>query len=302
MTFVTAKTRTRFQNILFATDFSHAFDHAIPFVKRFARQFDSNVVALHVRTPAVNPMTYPSTWKIEIAAAEALDNQHREQLSKDLADLMTKVELDEGNLRENLDEALQKYNIDLVVMGTRGRGGIAKAVLGSATEEILRTVQCPVLAVGPNADCENEKMKSILFATDLAADASAPAAAYALSLAQEFQANLALLYVSRESPETSFVTWLNAKDSAKRTLKNLIPEDAEAWCKADCLVERGDPVERILELAAVRDIDLIVLGAKPEAGFPGASTHLPFTTVHKIIAEAKCPVMTVRSGVQAASV
>ena len=58
----TAKTRTRFENILFATDFSPAAAHTIPFVKKLARHFQSNLVALHVEPPVVNPMTQAATW------------------------------------------------------------------------------------------------------------------------------------------------------------------------------------------------------------------------------------------------
>lgn len=55
----TAKTRTRFENILFATDFSASAALAIPFVKKLARHFQSNLIALHVKPPVVNPMTEP---------------------------------------------------------------------------------------------------------------------------------------------------------------------------------------------------------------------------------------------------
>jgi len=55
----TAKTRTRFENILFATDFSPAAAHAIPFVKALVHHFQSNLVVLQVKPPVVNPITQP---------------------------------------------------------------------------------------------------------------------------------------------------------------------------------------------------------------------------------------------------
>ena len=58
----TARTAASFRNILFATDFSPAAAHAIPYVKRIAKHYDANLVALHVRPPVVNPMTEPAYW------------------------------------------------------------------------------------------------------------------------------------------------------------------------------------------------------------------------------------------------
>ena len=52
--------------------------------------------------------------------------------------------------------------------------------------------------------------------------------------------------------------------------------------------------ERILEVAKERNANLIVLGIRRSGGFPGAVTHLPFATAHKVVSHATCPVLTVR--------
>ncbi|HET9802466.1 MAG TPA: universal stress protein, partial [Candidatus Acidoferrum sp.] len=115
------------------------------------------------------------------------------------------------------------------------------------------------------------------------------------SLAQEFQARLTLLHVVSEPKAGELVGWFDVQESAKKLLANLVPAEAEAWCKPEFFVERGDPAERILDLANLRDVDLIVVGAQPESGVPGAATHLPISIAHKIVARANCPVLTVRS-------
>ena len=290
----TARTRTRFENILFATDFSPAAAHAIPFIKKIAKHFQSNLVALHVRPPVVNPMTEPGTWPTEIEAAKVFDKEHREQLLDTFAGINTEVQIEEGDIQSRLDNAMQKHNTDLVIIGTRGRTGLAKMLLGSVAEEIFRTVPCPVLTVGPNSDAATADIREILFATDFASEAPA-AAAYAISLAQEFQARLTLLHVVPEPKPGDLVSWSNVQESSKNLLHKLVPPEAEAWCKPEYFVERGDPGERILDLANLRAVDLIVLGAQPEKGVPGAATHLPIATAHKVVAHAKCPVLTVRS-------
>jgi nucleotide-binding universal stress UspA family protein len=76
--------------------------------------------------------------------------------------------------------------------------------------------------------------------------------------------------------------------------KHLMPPDAEMWRSPECLVQRGDVAESILEFAKRRDADLIVLGMHKAYGVPGAATHLPMTTMHKVMANAQCPALTVR--------
>lgn len=290
----TAKTRTRFENILFATDLSPAAAHAIPFIKKIARHFESSLVALHVKPPVVNPMTQPATWPVDLAAAEDFNKNHRQELLDTFAGIHTEVLIEEGDIQSRLDKAIQKHNTDLVIIGTRGRTGLAKMLLGSVAEEIFRTVPCPVLTVGPHSEARKADIREILFATDFASEAPA-AAAYAISLAQEFEARLTLLHVVPEPKPGELVSWSEVQESSKKLLRKLVPPEAEAWCKPEYFVEHGDPGERILDLANLRDVDLIVLGAQPEKGVPGAATHLPIATAHKVVAHANCPVLTVRS-------
>ena len=289
-----AKIRTQFENILFATDFSAAAAHAVPFVKKIARHFQSNLVALHVKPPVVNPMTQPTTWQADIVAARVFDKKHRDELLDTFAGINTEVMIEEGEIQSCLQSAIEKHDTDLVIIATRGRTGVAKVLLGSVAEEIFRTLPCPVLTVGPHSDPAKANIREILLATDFGSE-SQSAAAYAVSLAQEYQARLTLLHVVPERKPGELVSWFDVQESSKQLLRKLVPAGAEAWCRPEYLVERGDPAERILDLANLRAVDLIVLGAQPEKGIPGAATHLPIATAHKVVAHADCPVLTVRN-------
>ncbi len=133
-------------------------------------------------------------------------------------------------------------------------------------------------------------MSEILYATDLMADFPA-AAPYAISLAQENQAHLGLLYVI-ENPKTGeLVRPAQVAEAKVRKLRQLVSEQAELWCEPKYFVEQGIPAEKILELAEMRHASLIVMGARPVKGF---ATHLNAGTVHKVVSQAKCPVLTIR--------
>ena len=291
-----AKTAVGFRNILFATDFSAAAAGAIPYVKRIAKHYEANVVVLHVHPSAVNPMTPPETWAADAAAEEARDQRHREELLNIFAGIPTQVRIEEGGIESSLETAIEKNNIDLVVIGTRGRTGFGKLLLGSVAEEILRTVTCPVLTVGPHADLargSDGQIREILYATDFASQTQT-SAAYAVSLAQEFQARLVLLHVVPQLEPNDLVMASDVIKSSKALLQKLVPAEAMAWCKPEYYVQEGNPAEKILDLAHLRESDVIVLGVKREEGVPGAATHLPIATAHKVVSHATCPVLTVR--------
>jgi len=134
----------QFENILFATDFSPTAAHAIPFIKKIARHFQSNLVAVHVRSPVVNPMTQPTTWEADIEAAKAFDKEHRDELLDTFLGINTEVLVEDGDIQSRIGDAIQKHNTDLAIIGTRGRTGIAKVsqyVLNACGPECESTSQ-----------------------------------------------------------------------------------------------------------------------------------------------------------------
>lgn len=294
---VEAATRVEIKNVLFLTDFSPAAAAALPYAREVAKRFGAKVHALHVRGPAVNPMTDPNTWAALEKAAEIQRNGEIETLQKALSGMHPDVIVEEGEFWATLESAVEKNAIDLIVLGTRGRSGIGKFLLGSVAEEVFRRASCPVMTIGPFADGEPPKaseFKKILFATDFTAE-SVGAAGYAISLAQEFQAHLTLLHMIREAKPGDLVNQAELASSSMRLLRTMIPRDAELWCTPHFLVEQGTPAEKILQIARREEADLIVLGVRRHGGFPGASTHLPVATDHKVVAHAGCAVLTVRS-------
>jgi len=289
------KQRVAFRNILFATDFSSAANSALPYAAGFARSFGANLFAMHVKEPA-NYALPPELWQNVQDVCDSEMQQLRAALGRDFPELKPEFVEGEGSVWSALAVAVKEHKIDLIVVGTRGRTGIGKVLLGSQAEEIFRRAPCPVLTVGPRAQSENERrgnLGSILFATDFGS-ASHAAAPIAVSLAEENQAKLTLLHVIENGGADHLSHPAQFLESSERQLRALVPEEAKIWCAPHFLAEPGNAIEKILEVAERTHADLIVLGVHKPEGVAGAVTHLPIATVHHIVAHAKCPVLTVR--------
>lgn len=142
------------------------------------------------------------------------------------------------------------------------------------------------MAVGPavtGQPKQNAELNRILYATDFSAESLA-AASYAISIVQEHRAQLILLHLIEEGGDAP--TMLH-------TLHQLIPFGADLRCEPICVVERGTPWTKILEVAEGHDADLVVLGVHADKGlFP---KHLMRTGIFRIVAQAQCPVLIVRA-------
>ncbi len=283
-----AYTRIQLKNILFATDFSPAEGVAIPYAGELARRYGAKLHVVHVRPPVIGPLPDLASRQGVEEAAKIDEEQQRRGIAASFPGIQLEVLIREGDLWSNLAAAIGANCIDLIVIGTRGHSGIANFFLGSAAEEILQKAVCPVLTVGPHSPAGPKRgweFTKILFATDLSSETVA--APYAISLAQEYQARLTLLHVIERPQAADF-------SRSAELLRNLVPEEAELWCVPEYLIELGSAAEKILEIAAERQVDLIVMGAHRPGGFPGATIHLPITTPHKVVSQSKCPVLTVR--------
>ena len=105
-------------------------------------------------------------------------------------------------------------DINLFVIGTHGRRGVEKMLLGSIAEEILRCAQRPVLMVGPESSVAPEteaRPRRILYATDFSPE-SEPAMHYACTLAKEYKATLFFLHVAEDVWKEPITTRMQAAD------------------------------------------------------------------------------------------
>ncbi|MGB6429743.1 MAG: universal stress protein [Candidatus Acidiferrales bacterium] len=293
-------TRITLKNILFLTDFSEPSQAALPFAVAMAREFGATIHALHVLAPDayLYGCATPETVALALEAQEEAGEAEIQLVAAQIENVPHDVAVTRGvGVWPAVEQAIADFNIDLIVLGTHGRTGIQKLLMGSVAEEIFRRSPVPVLTIGPWArqGIHNAaKFHRLLFATNFSPEAMA-AAPYAISLAEEHEARLILLNVIHERVGDADRGRIQTSIAhLMYELHEIVPQDAELWCRPEAVVEYGEPAARILAAAKQRDADLIVLGVRDAAGRLGAATHLERATAHKVVAHATCPVLTVR--------
>lgn len=299
------------KNVLFATDFSATSEAALPYATAICRRFGATLHAAHVLSEAnLLLMTGGVDY---VSMGTIYEDAHTEAKEK-LDQMAARVEVPihcyvrHGQVWKGLAAIIEENEIDLVVVGTHGRTGLGKLVLGSVAEDILRHASCPVLTVGPKVSGRAKlpafqskskghdlapvelDLQQILFATNFAQDADWMAKT-AVALAQAFRSQITLLHVIEDYTELGQRP--GPIEEGIRRLRALIPNDMTLPYAPETLLEFGSASECILRFAEEREADLIVLGARSSAEV--GTTHLPWSTAHHVIANAPCPVLTIRA-------
>jgi nucleotide-binding universal stress UspA family protein len=279
------------KNILLATDFSPGSETAVKYAQAIGRRHASRVHTIHVNSPDSYNLLDPDAFAITFNGPEANSKNVADVLHGLLTGLPSQTPLRQGEVWEVISDVVKRNEIDLLVLASHGRHGIPRLVLGSVAEEVFRNVSCPVLTVGPDVKpCNSREMKikKVLLATHFEAGSTAPT--HAALLCNEFGAELTVLHVADENKVAS-----NGKTSKElaQQLNSVVPPEACLWRKPVCVIKYGLPSANILEVAQQMRADLIVLGARhPEPA--RINSHLPWATAARVIADAECPVLTVR--------
>ena len=197
MTTLEVSSRIAIQNILFATDFAPCSKAAVPYALAIAHQYGAKLYAAHVLSPSSYTFVTAEDWG---AMADQKGKQHHMDvvlLEEHLRGIPHQVLSPVGEVVDVIFRLIRDHDIDLLVLGTHGRTGLPKLLMGSVAERVFRQASCPVLTVGPNVPHRQESVaefNQILFATDFS-DESLAALPHAISLAREHQARLSLLHV-----------------------------------------------------------------------------------------------------------
>lgn len=207
----------------------------------------------------------------------------------------------EGGPAKEIVRLAEEISADLVVMGTHGRGGFDRLVIGSVTEKVLRTTRTPVLTVSPqtrSAAANPSPYKAVLCAMDFS-PASMRALQYALDVAKQTRATIILLHVVEGISDLPRATahfnvpeyGAHLSQDAATQLAAIIPDSARREFTVEEHVTIGKAHREVLRLAADANADLIVMGVHGK----GAKERWFGSTTSHVIREADCPVLTVRA-------
>jgi nucleotide-binding universal stress UspA family protein len=300
------------RRILCPIDFSdhsrRALDHAIA----IARWYESTVTVLHVFSPAPvaafgpGPVIFEPIVLTQIDRDQLLTDTKAFAETQSAPDITIDALLREGNTAGEILEQADSMKADLLVIGTHGRAGFDRLLLGSVAEKVLRKASCPVLTVPrrlPDAVPAGPVLyKRVLCPVDFS-DASLNALKYAISMAQEADAQLTVLHVVAHEFEYdpdivydagmtigSFVK--QREEALHRRLQEAVATAPE-FCRVESLMTHGKPWRDVLRIAAERQSDLIVIGVQGR----GAADLLFFgSTTQHVVRDASCPVLTLRRG------
>ncbi|HSL02349.1 MAG TPA: universal stress protein [Nitrospiraceae bacterium] len=295
------------KRILFATDFSRWAQRAEDYACALACWWKASLTVLCVAEfpPGLNPDYLVNQQYLadllKTASSQLVDLKGRAE-RRGIA-VTTKVAT--GIPSEEVIAAAGAEDSDLIVVGTRGKTGLAHILLGSTAERVIRGAPCPVLSVRMEpADNEHEGVLSrsitlqhILVPVDFS-DCSLDALGYAAVVAQQAKASLMLLHVLE--PVSYGLDFTLGQSKARRA-------DAETWTKrleelassyrhpdvaVDFRLRGGFPADSILDSAKTLPCDLIVMGTH---GRRGISHTISGSVAEAVLRKARCPVIAVRS-------
>ncbi len=295
------------KRILMPTDFSKCADAALDHALFLARKYGAELHLLHVLQLHLDDYrkglgTFPSMEEIY----DRLEVVARSDMGRRLEARSVDVLTVEERLRRGIAAApeiasyVDEEDIDLVVIGSHGRRGVRRFVLGSVAEEVARIVNCPVLVIrAQETTRELGHPKRLLVPFDFSGHSEA-ALMTALQLVADDQAQIDLVHVLPPPIVTigygTSLPIFSDAEASERTRSAL--EDRVASisvpveCPIDCHVLHGNPGGEIIRFAESRGTDLVVIGSQ---GLAGMSRLLLGSVAEKVMRRTECPVLVVRA-------
>jgi nucleotide-binding universal stress UspA family protein len=195
----------------------------------------------------------------------------------------------DGVPHEEIIRYADQHQIDLIVMGTHGRRGLAHALLGSVAERVVRHARCPVLTVRQRTP--DILARNVLVATDFGVT-SEVALEYGRALAHLFGARLHLLHVA----DNYFLRPIAADPRAllasigDQVAAQLTASDRAALRAIAALEVSDHPADAIIDYVKNAQIDLVVIGTHGRRAF---DRILLGSVAERVVRTAPCPVLTV---------
>ena len=300
-----------FKRILCPVDFSASSTRSLAHAAALARWYDAQLTVLHV-VPTFDPVQFRAELGIPVQFVNPVS---REEILGELRQLLERAGVPAaahpvaaaGDASTTIVDQALTTRADLIVIGTHGRRGFKRLLLGSVAETVLHEAPCPVLTVSPQAEAASPDVvtfKRILCPIDFS-PSSLQAFGFALDLARQGDGLVTLLHVvewlAEDEPRAmahfdvpEFRRYM--VDDARQRLRSLVVAESREWCDINDVIVSGRAHREILKAAEARSADLIVMGAQ---GRGGIGLAVFGSTTQQVVRGAVCPVLTARGALGA---
>jgi nucleotide-binding universal stress UspA family protein len=273
------------------TDFSPPSTSAMKFAQNLARVSGTRVTAVHTVDSleySFGPKDLRELKKQQVwaLAQESMARWLEEGGFSNCANSMM-----EGEAAPAIAQFIAAHGVDLIVVSTSARLRAARIAFGSVAEEIFRKSACPVFVLGPKARSSTRPLTRLVFATDLEPHSLA-ALPHLSTFARKFDCSVSVIRAVhpdiQSPPERNRIrkqTEEKIKSAADPNLRKRIGK---------IQVEFAHPAKAITSFANRLKASAIVLGVRGGGEWDRATTHIPWALAHRIIAQSKLPVLTIR--------
>jgi len=282
-------------NVLIAIDFSRYSNAALSLGLELSHRYHAAAYVVFVVPSDEFMLAGPEAY---VAAREVAQRDLLELKSElhnkypYLGEKDCQLALLEGDVAQAILDFAREKEIDLIVVGSHGRGGLGKAVLGSVAERVFRHSPVPVLTVGPQVErtAGATAPRNVLLAVDFTAN-SERAIKFAIALARQHDAKLTLLHVVEHWPTEAEGDRACVMQGLKEKLAALVQGEGEGL-RCSFRIEVGGVTDTILYTANGIEADLVVMGARSQAK---VLDRVKWPHTYQVMRAAACPVVTVRS-------
>jgi len=210
------------KNILYTTDFSEDSQNALTFALEVAR---INNATIHIMHSIEEPYDFaPMIDKFKNILAQRVDDLFNNMVAdirkdKKYDDINVKMQMQTGRALYTILEQTNNLEIDMIVMGAKGRTGLEKIFFGSTTAAVVQHSKVPVLTVPKEATFDG--FKKIIFATDYQ-DEDIEALQFVTDLVKHFQTDIQVFHSSRENDLKTEIMFRGFREMVKETISHKI--------------------------------------------------------------------------------
>jgi nucleotide-binding universal stress UspA family protein len=278
----------KMEKLLVATDGSIFSENAIREAINLAKTCSSKLIAVSVAK--TNP-EFEDLVPLVVEKAEKEVREHLESIKdralKEGIDCEIVVHRAEEPFQDIVNDAA-KNKVDMIIIGTHGRTGLKRLMMGSVTAKVIGHAPCKVLVVPLHAKVE---CRNILIATDGSRYSDA-AASEAIGIAKRCGGSLIVISVAFSDKEIILAEDDEEMISAKDNVKKIIELAEKEGIKTEGLTVRGKPYEAIVETSKQKRADLIVVGSH---GRTGLDRLLMGSVTERVIGHSESAVLVVKA-------